>query len=48
MARIQEPEILIYESPKIDVIELTSKDIVCLSGGVSSEGGGEFNGGWGN
>lgn len=48
MASILGLENSMYESPKIDVIELTSKDIVCLStSDVGNEGGGEFNGGWG-
>ncbi|MBQ8343227.1 MAG: hypothetical protein IJY21_03880 [Clostridia bacterium] len=47
MASILELERSLYEAPKIDVIEFTAKDIVCLStSNINGEGGGEFDGNW--
>lgn len=43
-------EYLLYESPKIDVIEITAKDIVCASllpDQSGTEGGTGANPGWG-
>lgn len=41
-----EQEILEYESPKIDVIKLTARDVVCLSE-PDNEGGAGYDDNWG-